>query len=201
MTTRRDFIAVAIGSSAAIGSVTWPLSAAAECTEFLHLHGFVYDASFSESAAAGVEAARRGLRVLPLSGSLTTLWQERLRSQWKSAPRALAGITTPGILFMLEILAMDHGMRVVWRGTHQRTDDSRRSHVVRGPSGATCDAAAGAASSPWYGSVVGALIRCPAVSSSANTISWQSPLPSSATDAGALSSWIIAPRTALSVRA
>jgi hypothetical protein len=46
---------------------------------------------------------------------------------------ALAGVTTRGALFVLETLAADRGMRVLYRGEHGATDPGRAAHRFAGP--------------------------------------------------------------------
>ena len=46
---------------------------------------------------------------------------------------ALGGITTPRALFVLETLAEDRGMRVVYRGAHEPQRAGRMTHHLSGP--------------------------------------------------------------------
>ncbi len=79
------------------------------------LRHFVFDNRYAEAVAM----ARSMQRIVPpaeMHGDLTYLWLQQLQPQWRQAPQALAGMTTAQGLFVLETLAADHRMRVVYRG-------------------------------------------------------------------------------------
>jgi hypothetical protein len=90
---------------------------------------------FPEEPAFAREAARLGASVVRIRGDVTDLWFHDLSVQWKTRPVAVAGLTAQGPLFCLERWGWDHGLRVVYRGSH-RTQGRGIEHVISGP-GAT----------------------------------------------------------------
>jgi len=118
MTNRRQFIesslAVSALSSALVGVPAWAASRGA-----LKLERFVFDRRYAAAQAVAAEAARHGVPLSPVSGDLTDLWYRELDLRWKREPAPLAGATTRAGLFVLETLAADHRMRVVYRGEHR----------------------------------------------------------------------------------
>jgi hypothetical protein len=117
---RRRFMQTSIAVAGAALPVTHALSAAASMsTETgLHLERFVFDDRFAEAAEAAQQAAERGISVAAFSGDLTRLWYDDLDLRWRDKPMTLAGATTQQGLFVLETLAADRGMRVVYRAAH-----------------------------------------------------------------------------------
>jgi hypothetical protein len=115
MTNRREFIASSLLVSGA--SLLPPISAQAAGSELLahDVDCFVYDLRFAEARALAEQASQRGIAPAPTTGDLMTLWYDYLDLRWKRAPMTLAGLTTHKGLFVLETLAADHGMHVVWR--------------------------------------------------------------------------------------
>ena len=98
---------------------------------------------------------------------------------------------------------MDYGMRVVLRGKHETFADGRVSHELHGPSSALREAAAFTTSTSWCQPVIHALSNCPLGTSSAARLKWESSMAAAAGAARVrtLYSWIIAPKSALGVRA
>ena len=94
------------------------------------------DTRFAETAPLVDFALGDGVRVQSVQDDLTALWNTELARAWRSAPRTLAGLTTPGALFVLETLAADHGMRVVYRATHAPRERGRCEHRFVGPTSA-----------------------------------------------------------------
>lgn len=81
----------------------------------LRIERFVFDNRFPEAVEAARHAASQGIRVAETSGDMTDLWYDDLDRRWKEAPMRLAGMTTWHGLFVLETLAADRRMRVVYR--------------------------------------------------------------------------------------
>ncbi len=128
----------------------------------LPLDRFVVDNRFSEAMQIGAHAARGGVPLSEFSGDLTQLWYEHLDLEWKKHPKALAGVTTRQGLFVLETLAADHRMRVVYRGEHAAPRDGRVSHLLCGPEALIASAAAPSTdASNWHRLLGSALTRCP----------------------------------------
>src|SRR5688572_33484608 len=75
--------------------------AAAE-SPVLTLERFVFDVRFAEPGAAAKRLEQRGVRPAPIADDLMTLWYDELDLAWRKAPMALAGLTLPETLFVLE---------------------------------------------------------------------------------------------------
>jgi hypothetical protein len=133
--SRRQFIQSGLVLS--VGSLTWIPDFALPTGELpapsLRIERFVFDGRFVAAVELARHAARHGMPLAETSGDLTDLWYNDFDLRWKQAPMALAGMTTRGGLFVLETLAADHDMRVVYRGTHHASRDGRVRHVLSGP--------------------------------------------------------------------
>jgi hypothetical protein len=150
MTTRREFIQVTLTASVGgavaatagetlslqplqpaqseyAGTVRSLLRAPARPAR-LPLYAALFDRRFSDSRRFSVAARRLGIAIRPISGDVTDVWYSELHPRWKESAVPIAGITTYGPLFCLERLAWDHGMRVVYRGSHQRRSDRTIEH-------------------------------------------------------------------------
>ena len=77
------------------------------------------------STVAGATAAIRG--------DVTNLWADDLHPRWREAPAAIAGLTGNRSFYSLEVLARDHGMRVVFHADHRRIGEGAFEHRVVGP--------------------------------------------------------------------
>lgn len=78
------------------------------------LAAVIYDDRFGDAVTFAVEAQRFGVPVLAIDGDVTALWRD-LGAAWRREPMAIAGATTPSSLFCLQLLAHDHGHRLVMR--------------------------------------------------------------------------------------
>jgi hypothetical protein len=94
----------------------------------LPLYAALFDRRFSDSRLFSWAAQQRGIEIRAISGDVTDVWYSELHPRWKEAAVPIAGVTTYGPLFCLERLAWDHGMRVVYRGSHQRRSDRTIEH-------------------------------------------------------------------------
>src|SRR5690606_15447022 len=65
-----------------------------------------------------------------IEGDITDLWQNELRKRWQAGAHAVAGLTERPALFLLERLAWDHGMRVVFEAEHAPADGGSVAHRV-----------------------------------------------------------------------
>ena len=151
MTTRREFIQVTLtasvgGAVAATAGETLSLQPAQpeyagavrsflrDPTRFprLPLYVALFDRRFSDSRLFSWAAQQRGIGIRPIAGDVTDVWYSELHPRWKENAVPIAGVTTYGALFCLERLAWDHGMRVVYRGSHQRRSDRTIEHRLEG---------------------------------------------------------------------
>src|ERR1700683_3878646 len=95
--------------------------------------GLVFDNRFSESIEVSRSAARRGAKLHEIDGDVTALWYGHLDFHWRAHPGALAGITGPDALFVLENLAWDRRLRVAYRGIHSPPSGDFATHRLSGP--------------------------------------------------------------------
>lgn len=199
MTNRRQFIQSGLALSAASLPVS-ALAGAASTTSSpaLRLERFVVDTRVPAAVELATRAATRAIAVAETSGDLTDLWRSDLAARWKRAPMALAGATTRAGLFVLETLANDHGMRVVYRGIHERFARDSARHVLSGPASVLAHAAR--TEEPLWAALCGAMAACPLGRTPAARLELER-------EAGGLDgaeplvTWIIAPRAALTARA
>lgn len=193
MTNRREFLHTAAALSAA------PLvgrAAFAGMHQSIALETVVFDARHSEARAFGARAGTLGASPRAIEGDITELWLGELLGRWRAAPVAVAGLTERPALFLLERLAWDHGLRVVFEAEHEPDANGRAGHrVVRSadPGLARELEAAGAG---WPRALADALIA-------GNGVPARSFGPTDAALAAHLGepaklySWIIAPRSAV----
>ncbi|MEO6339233.1 MAG: hypothetical protein ABIO39_04255 [Caulobacteraceae bacterium] len=186
MVHRRGFIqaGLALGALPQVG----------RAADRLQLHGFVFDARFPE--AAQVAAAVRGAPRWATAGDMMPLWYERLDLQWKRQPLPLAGVTTADALFVLETLAADRQMRVVYRGVHGAPRDGWIAHELNGPRALVM--AAGPVGADWAPRLGRAMTRATPGRSARSAARFVSSAAGSAGRETALYSWIIAPREVMS---
>jgi len=82
------------------------------------LYRAIYDERFEAGRRFASDALNRGWVTRAIRGDVTQVWFHELSVRWKRGPAAIAGLTTPQSLFVLERLAWDVGMRVTVRETN-----------------------------------------------------------------------------------
>ena len=201
MASRREFIGAsfALSVSGAAGASLFPPMAAASEPRFLRLDRFVFDHRFPEGVEIGRIVADQGLRRTGFSGDLSHLWYDCLDLEWKNQPRALAGVTTRDALFVLETLAADHRMRVVYRGVHEAPLDGYATHSLTGPKSLLACATPGGEAGSWETHIGRAMTRCPLGAPVAGELSLVTRVHAPTSRMAPLVSWIIAPRTSVAL--
>jgi len=156
----------------------------------------VIDRRFPEARVTGLAARAAGIRVAEVDGDMSRLWYSEFDLRWRRKPMTLAGVTAPEGLFVLETLANDRQMRVVFRGVHTTRGDGHELHRFRGPDNVV---SALATSVPLWGTAVCAAFNtCPA--DPAPVFAADLSLPALESGGGfqaagrELVTWIIAPR-------
>jgi hypothetical protein len=91
------------------------------------LRYFVAEGRDATAFAAAEAAAAQGAAVILAGTDLTPLYFA-LDDLWQKAPVAVAGVTTVGTAFALERLALDHGLRVAYRGERRDADWLRTAY-------------------------------------------------------------------------
>ena len=189
MVHRRGFIqsGLAIGGAAVLPQV-------ARAAAPLQLHGFVFDSRFAEAgeiAGAACSAPRWAT-----AGDMMPLWYERLDLQWKEKPLPLAGVTTADALFVMETLAADYRMRVVYRGMHSAPQGGLVQHELSGPEALVREAGAGG---PGWAARLGRVMTSATAGQSARReVAFATATTGAKARETTLYSWIIAPREMLS---
>ena len=162
----------------------------------LPLHAIYFDERFAATLAFGREVARLGGRTQAMSGTVHDFWYNDLAPRWRTQPIAIAGMTDPQAIFLLEMMAADVGMRVVFRGHHVPRSEGRYAHEGFGPPGArSAVAALGVATTAWTAGAARIVADWPlaACSMAAGTGTNVTAAASRAVGRDALVSWIIAP--------
>jgi hypothetical protein len=205
MTSRRRFVqaSVAVATAGAIGSVAVSFGSRAKehatnRTGALRLHAVVVDRRFAESVEFGRTLALSGARTYAMSGDVTEVWYTQLHPLWKAGGAAVAGLTGSGVLFCLERLAWDHGLRVVHRGSHQPFGETGIQHAMLGRANwramkvDTADR-----STPWPAALATMITQiespCPAVATGLALRPVCTTVSADNNTNGALFSWVIAP--------
>ncbi|MCP5144195.1 MAG: hypothetical protein H6978_05175 [Gammaproteobacteria bacterium] len=136
MTNRRDFLrsTVAVSASSAAASATTLVSGSvfAEAGAPIPLAATVIDARHDAARRFGTEAEARGIQQHTIVGNITDVWQHHLARLWRSSDQvvAVAGLTEGPALFVLERLAWDHGLRVVFEAEHAWAPHGTVDHRV-----------------------------------------------------------------------
>jgi hypothetical protein len=86
---------------------------------------------YAAGRAFGEKAGRLGGNVRDIDGDITRLWFDDLRPRWRREPVAVAGLSTYSSLLSLKLMAMDVGIRPVYRGYHHLEGGLR--HELFGP--------------------------------------------------------------------
>lgn len=200
MPSRREFLQVGFAASMLpVVSVDRGRAAANRPVQAHHsvhaLHAALCDDRFAQSGEFGVEAERLGVPVVRFAGDITDFWFTDLSLRWQHSPVAIAGLTAQGPLFCLERLAWDHGLRVVFRGTHRFADVHHVDHALAGPSGTLARAREfGLTGAQWARGVAQLVAACEAAGARSTA-----EMTAAAPDAGRrepgepLVSWVIAP--------
>lgn len=131
MINRRDVIASGLAVSLLARSSAASIAGAAPAAGTATVQRFVADVRFPEARAAARAAGNRGAAIQSLAEDVTPLY-ESLAAAWRSAPFALAGLTTKNAFFVIERLAWERGLRTVYRGIHLRDADDRFRHELLG---------------------------------------------------------------------
>ena len=201
MISRRKFLrnGAVLPSAAWLSGVVAPFAPGFARSQTLALERCIYDVRFAEAFDVANHIGARGVALSPIADDLMDLWYDELDVLWKAQPMPIAGITMPEALFVLETLALDKQMRVVYRGQHGLVEDGRIAHALAGPAALVQRFDPLPPSAEWQRELAAAMTECPL----------GTPEPAEAeftTQACELSirdvplvSWIIAPRSAVAL--
>lgn len=191
--TRRTIL-----QSAAVLSAS-PLAAKtvfADGAEPAALDALVIDTRYREAREFGLRAGEWGAPVREIEGDITNLWSNELDARWKSAPAAVAGLTERPALFLLERLAWDRGLRVVFEAEHLPSSAGAIGHKVLRSANATLESELGDAGASWPAVLADQLLTGARIVARDFTPSGAA-MAASIDEPTKLYSWIIAPRTAV----
>lgn len=88
----------------------------------------VVDDRFGDAAAFAAPFAEAGVPVQPTAGDIGRFWYQSLRDRPR---RRIAGMARPSDLFVLETLAREAGLRLVYTGRHDARGRQRQTHTIR----------------------------------------------------------------------
>jgi len=199
--SRRHVIksAVALPSAAFVGGALAPWAAGLARSQTLALERCIYDVRFAEANDIAQLIGARGVALSPIADDLMDLWYDDLDVLWKSQPMPLAGITLPEALFVLETLALDRQMRVVYRGRHSTVEDGRIAHTLAGPAALVERFAALPPDADWQSELAAAMTECPLGAPEPAEVRFVTDAPGLSIRDEPLVSWIIAPRSAVAL--
>jgi hypothetical protein len=193
MTSRRHFIRSGLALSAlSLPAVPAWASAGVPAAARPYFDRFIFDGRFAEAVEVAQSVAPFARTSIRIQGDLTALWYDDLDLAWKRGPMTLSGVTTEHGLFVLETLAADRGMRVVYRGRHAAPAGGRIVHTLAGPIRIVVHAAAKRAS---FWSTLGDAMTRYAPSRAIESVEHVTLHDGARDRTEALYSWIIAPRS------
>jgi hypothetical protein len=87
--------------------------------EALPLYKVLFDTRIEASRRFAEAFAQRGIATYALpTGNITLFWRNELAGLWSQSPVSIAGLTDDSVLFCLEQLGPQFGLRVLHREAH-----------------------------------------------------------------------------------
>ena len=201
MYNRRKFLKVsaAASSACAVGGAMGMWAARAQAASEpmtgakIDFYKVMFDAEQSASVAFGQAARSSGLNAEPVGLDVTSVWYDDLYHRWRTAPAAIAGLTSQQVAFCMQMLGQDVGMRVVYRAEHRPMADGRWQHRISAPNAVLAHASS-LDSPAWWRGAMSLIQRCPAQLADRATRTLVSASNGAvAAPQKALVSWIVAP--------
>jgi hypothetical protein len=114
MTNRREFLQGSLAASLLTLNPGFAVALdALGASQSLPLHKVLFDVRDAASLRFARAFAGQGVATQSLpGGNLSQLWRNELAEVWAHAPSPLAGYTDANVLFCLEQLGRQHGLRV-----------------------------------------------------------------------------------------
>lgn len=127
MTNRREFLqaAAVLTSTPLLNRMAFAGSGTA-----VSLDAVIYDKRHRQACEFAARAGLLGAALRPIQADITDLWQDELRGRWQARPAATVGLTERPALFLLERLAWDHGLRVVFEAEHVPDGQAKVVHRI-----------------------------------------------------------------------
>ena len=135
MPNRRQFLqtGAAVSAIATNGMIAGTAGGAPTATR-ARVSRAIYDDRYAEGRRFAEVIAAHGVPTRALDdGDITRFWYDELDPLWKREPVAIAGFTQFGPMFVVERLALEHGMHVALRVEHCVADAGTLEHVLTGP--------------------------------------------------------------------
>ena len=198
MPSRREFIQA--GLAASVAPAVFPIGGSANRPSPISachhsLYCVVCDIGLRWSADFAHAAESLGNRVVRTTGDITDFWFTDLSRRWRESPVAIAGFTAGGPLFCLERFGWDHGLRVVFRGTHRSRNARQVEHALTGPFPTIAAAHRALTASDWPRHLAQVLNGCDVARDTATTTIRSAAADNQQSDPDAtLVSWVIAPK-------
>ena len=193
MTNRRTFLqsAAALSATPLAGRTVF-----ANGRALAALDAVVVDTRHQAARDFGRRAASLGAPLREIGGDITDLWRHELNARWQQSPAAIAGLTERPALFLLERLAWDRDLRVVYEGEHAADPAGSAVHRVVRSSNASLEHELTSVGPSWPNLLADRLFG-------GGQVAAKDFMPSGAAMAShygeptKLYSWIIAPRAAI----
>jgi hypothetical protein len=127
-TRRRDFLRAG-AATALLPAFGWPHIPLTrpDAAPARSYYKFVFDCRVPAACALAHTDRQLHLITHAIDGDVTALWFHDLDLRWQQGPAAIAGVTRPGALFCLDLLARDRGMRLRRCIEHRLAADGRLS--------------------------------------------------------------------------
>ena len=204
MTNRREFLHIGVAALslpiAARARVVPEVFGSAEPDATEALYKVYFDERFQACVAFADVMQRQSMPTHAIRGDITGIWFGDLYARWKEKPAAIAGITAPGAIFCLEMLARDAGMRIAFRADHrllvesQIADIRRIEHEITGPAKVLRQASdLETSGAQWPQRMAELVARFPAERDAATQARFTGSVASSGDHPRHLVTWVIAP--------
>ena len=183
-----------LGAGVALGAAAMaPALAAAETRPDAGTRVVLVDHALPQAGRFAAEARRLGMTVAVTDGDLTSLWMDELETRWRREPSVLGGVTRPGAVAFLQLMAHRNRMRLSLRIDHEPAFGGVLRHRGVLPS-ALADGAPARLESDWVRGAARLIADCPRSAPEAR-MDLTARARSAAGDAGgeAVVSWLITP--------
>ena len=194
MATRRQVIGAGLALSVLPGLVEPRTGRASSGPRPVPVGRLLVDTRFPDAVAMSTHAMPARDAVTVIERDVLGIWHDQILPAVRDGDlAAFGGVTNPTALFLLQTLAADQQMRVVYRADHAQAVRGVMRHVLSGSARAVSRVASGSRQNDWRLQFGQALRLCPAAGRPARRTVLTAAGPSGPRDE-LLVSWIIASR-------
>jgi hypothetical protein len=193
MANRRQFIQAGMAVTASASLAAPPARAETSAATPYRIHKVVYDGRFAEPVRFARAAESLGLKTHAIGGDMTALWYGELDGLWRRQAVAIAGMTRHGPMFCLEMLARDHGMRLVYQAEHQIAGAEVRHTVSGALSNLRRSAGLTRSGDAWPELMAALVADTPVEPALSGAVGVVTPTPTGAAAEEPLFTWVIGP--------